>query len=107
MTTIENEVIGRGIYGLPLVVGETPVIGSGVLLEPSRRWVQLLGSDWDKCQFRIPDPVFGIERGIACNIKITGHTLIRKYDCLLKRIRITWVGDGEPDTHSFGWIRVR
>ncbi len=103
---LENMNIGKGIDGLALIVGETPVVGSGLQLE-SGRWVQLLPSDWDKAQFRVADPIFGAARGLAVNVAVTGRTVQMKAGCLMKRVAITFVGDGEPDTVTRGWMRVR
>jgi hypothetical protein len=45
--------------------------------------------------------------GPACRVDVTGRTVVRRpYGDDAVRVRITWVGDGEPDTHCGGWLLV-
>ena len=36
----------------------------------------ILCDDWDQANLRWEDPVFGFKRGIACNVTITGKTVV-------------------------------
>jgi hypothetical protein len=65
-------------------------------------------TDWDKAMFRWPNPIheWRESRAIACNIEITGRTFQRRKGDYWVKIRITWVGDGEPDQYSDGWAMV-
>jgi hypothetical protein len=64
--------------------------------------------DWDAATHRFPNPVDGWrwKHAIACRITATGRTLQRYNGSLWRRVRITWVGDCEPDQHSGAWLRV-
>ncbi len=41
---------------------------------------------------------------IAVNVKVTGRTPQRFAGDLWLRVKITFVGDGEPDTYTGGWV---
>lgn len=43
---------------------------------------------------------------LAVEIAVTGRTLQRRYGMCWVRVRITFVGDGEPDVISGGWMEV-
>jgi hypothetical protein len=64
--------------------------------------------DWDKATHRFPNPLpqWRWKHAIACRITATGRQLQRHGGALWRRIRITWVGDCEPDTHSGAWLLV-
>ena len=59
-------------------------------------------TDWDKAEWRYPNPVpeWRESHAIACNVTITGRTIVHAKGGLWKRGKLTWVGDGEPDTFS-------
>jgi hypothetical protein len=59
--------------------------------------------DWPLASFRLPS-IFYPGIALACNVQVTS-TLIRtfKYHDAV-RARITFVGDGEPDTITHGWL---
>lgn len=84
----------------------TPMIGSVVEPDNWRLAERLLPSDWDKADFYLPT---GYQCGItkvAVNIKVTGRTLRRRYgDSQWVRIKIEFVGDGEPSTFLGGWLK--
>lgn len=62
-------------------------------------------SDWDKAEWRIPSARYsGI--GLAIRLRVTGRTVQRKHGNLVVRVEITWVGDGEPDTYSKGYLVI-
>ena len=59
--------------------------------------------DWDMADFRMAAPGTSIHSAI--NIVITGRTI--QYDNTYGarvKVRIVWVGDGEPDQVSSGWL---
>lgn len=99
------------IYGREIV----PQIGS--YIEPDR-WSygnKLVASDWDEAQFRLltqyraggaytPTPSGYVE--VAVNVEVTGRTLQRRKFGLWVRVRITFVGDCEPDETVSGWMIV-
>lgn len=63
-------------------------------------------SDWDAADFRVcgngHDP-----SGYAIKLEITGRDLRYRHGSLnWVRVRIVWVGDGEPDTFSGGWLKT-
>lgn len=62
----------------------------------------------DFARFRIPSMRYG-HLAYAANIRITGRTAQRRPwqdSTLFVRIEITFVGDGEPDTVTGGWMSV-
>ena len=65
-------------------------------------------TDWDKAEFRYPNPIkdWKESRAIACNVKITGEQIVPRLGGFYKRGMVTWVGDGEPDSHCKCWIPV-
>ena len=63
-------------------------------------------SDWDKAEWRVPSARYQDLPGLAIRLRVTGRTVQRKYGNLVVRVEITWVGDGEPDTHSKGYLAI-
>ena len=59
-------------------------------------------TDWDAAEFRAYSYFTGNE--IACNVEITGRTIQRRYGSSSVRVRVTFVGDGEPDEVAYGWL---
>jgi hypothetical protein len=59
---------------------------------------------WPGCQFRLPS--FQLPAGLACNVRVVGRTMQRKYGELCVRVQIEWVNDGEPNNHCAGWLVV-
>ena len=56
------------------------------------------------CDFYLPTGyTFGVTQ-VAVNIKITGRTPIRRLGSYYRRVQITFLGDGEPNTVTGGWI---
>jgi hypothetical protein len=84
----------------------TPMIGS--LVEPDgwKLAEMLCPSDWDKADFYLHT---GHEHGVtkvAVNIKVTGRKTRRRYgNQFWVRIRIEFVGDGEPSKFHGGWLK--
>lgn len=95
----------------------TPRVGSyirlGDTIGEARMGDALLPGDepcgsWAGCEFRWPSPVFGWreKHAIACNVTITGRALTRWGGDLWVRVKVEWVGDGEPSTETRGWLLV-
>lgn len=55
------------------------------------------------CPFYLPtnNPII---TQLACNVEITGRRPQRRCGDYYLRVRITFIGDGEPDTVCGGWI---
>jgi hypothetical protein len=99
MTTIEKAIEGRRVL---------VEVGS-VIENAAGRTEKLLPSDWDRAQFRFPNPIPGweVSRAIACNVDITGRTFQeRGRGNWFVKVRLIWVGDGDPDTVTEGWLAV-
>jgi hypothetical protein len=67
------------------------------------------GSDFSDSSFPGCDfyfPVGGPIKQVACNIHVTGKTLQWKHGVLCVKVKIEWVGDGEPSTFCPGWMKV-
>lgn len=62
-------------------------------------------SDWDKAEWRVPSAAYPWVN-LAIRLRVTGRTVQRKHGNLVVRVEITWVGDGEPDTHSKGYLAI-
>ena len=63
--------------------------------------------DWSEADFRLKAARVGID--LACKVDVTGRTIrqapgtsVRKF----VRVKITFVGDGEADTETGGWMRI-
>jgi hypothetical protein len=74
----------------------------GCILEPDGRMGENLlpCEDYSDASFRFP--VLGLE--IACNVHVTGRKLQYDGGNTKVRVRIEWVGDGEPSTFCGGWL---
>lgn len=90
----------------------TDAIGNINVAATAGSWIRLDGSsedkairwcdDWDRADFRWPDPVFGEARGIACNVHVTGRTRQMFQGVATVRVQIEWVRDDEPSTFTKG-----
>ena len=56
------------------------------------------------CQYYLPVNSGGPIKELAVNIEITGRTRQRRCGSYYVRVKITFVGDGEPDTITHGWV---
>ena len=67
----------------------------------------LMPSNWDKAEYRLPLNSGGPIKTLAVNIKITGRTHRFTSHILgpAMRCQITIVGDDEPDDVMGGWIK--
>ncbi len=63
-------------------------------------------ADWDAADFRWPNPIpaWRESRAIACNVYVTGRTV--QYGGYMDKVRVKveWVGDGEPNEYVSGWM---
>lgn len=63
-------------------------------------------SDWDKAPVRIRTYQPVIE-SLAVRIEVTGRTVFAEANgASIIRCRVVFVGDGEPDTTTGGWLNV-
>ena len=66
----------------------------------------LKSSSWDKAKFYLPTGYdYGIKE-IATNIYISGRKLIHKDGNRYVRVQIEFVGDGEPNTYTYGTMKL-
>ncbi len=57
------------------------------------------------CDFYLPTGYQKpLQTHIAVNVKITGRRPIWRQGAFWLRVKITFVGDGEPDTYTGGWV---
>ena len=82
-------------------------VGSCIRPDGWRFGSRLVPSDWDRAQFRLlrpnafpSDPI----QSLAVNIVITGRTWQRRQGDYWVRLRIEFVGDGEPSVFVGGWM---
>lgn len=66
----------------------------------------ILCDDWDQANLRWEDPVFGFKRGIACNVTITGKTVVTRNGAQWLRAKLEWVKEDEPNTHESVLVRI-
>jgi hypothetical protein len=66
---------------------------------------KLLPSDWEQARYRLPVHAPGGIKSIAVNVTVTG-TPQRKWGGIWQRVKIEFVGDGEPSEVSRGWVLV-
>jgi hypothetical protein len=55
------------------------------------------------CQYYLPTACGGPVKEVAVNVEITGRKPRRRAGDFYLRVKITFVGDGEPDTTTGGW----
>lgn len=56
------------------------------------------------CQFYLPTHSGGPIKELAVNVEITGHKPRWRQGAWYMRVKIIFVGDGEPDTITRGWV---
>ena len=54
--------------------------------------------------FRIPVSSGGPIKSLAIEIEVTGRTAQRRNGAYYVRVKVTFPGDGEPDTVTHGWM---
>ena len=81
-----------------------PHVGGRVELDEWKDSSELfVCSDWDDADWRITSAIRGLYP--AVNIDLTGRTVyLMSSNWMKTRIRVTFVGDGEPDTKAHGWL---
>lgn len=88
-----------------------PVVGSVIILDERCCAEKLLPGDdycdssFPGCDFRYPSRI----ANFACNIWITGRKVLYMSKWGYKpviRICVEWVGDGEPNTYSSGYMFI-
>ena len=63
-------------------------------------------TDWDKASFRLPCTSLRVP--CAVNVGISGRTIqIDSSGNEWVRVKVTFVGDGEDDTDTHGWMLIR
>lgn len=91
-------------------IAPRPVVGSYVELDTDSRHYfgehLMACDDWDAAEFRIP--VTSLRVPAAVNVTVTGRTIQRRGPGGGRwvRIRVTFVGDGEPNVNRGGWLFV-
>jgi len=77
--------------------------GVGEWLKPSDGFSD---SSFPGCQFRVPSSQYPYYE-LAINLKVTGkpHTIyVNNRQSYKSRVKVEFVGDGEPSTYSGGWL---
>ena len=64
---------------------------------------RLFESDWDKAEFRIETGSGGPIESLAVNVKLSGRKVHVDYG-KKTRVQITFVGDCEEDSITYGWL---
>ena len=83
-----------------------PEVGSLIRPDGWRFSERLVESDWSEAEFYLlTGHCVGIQQ-VAVNITITGRTLQRFDGDLWVRVKIEFVGDGEPSVFHGGWMRA-
>lgn len=89
-----------------LIYGNEVEVKVGSCIRPDgwRFGERLTVSDWNKAQFRLPTGSSGPIKSLAVNVTITGRTWQRREGDLWVRVRVEFVGDGEPSVFVGGWM---
>ena len=88
------------------IYGFAVVVGAGSVIEPDGWQIsqRLEESSWDAAEFRIPTGhAFGVT-SLAVNVTVTGRTWVSRCGDLWTRVKIEFVGDGEPSVMHKGWM---
>jgi hypothetical protein len=81
-------------------------VGVGSIVEnQSGRIETLRACEWEGAEFRYPH-AFQPNPAVAVNVEITGRTFQLRGSVWAVKVRLEWVGDGEPSRFSTGWLRV-
>lgn len=89
-----------------LVYGNEVEVKVGSVIQPELwSWGTVLeASDWSEADFRLPSARHP-DMKLAVNVTITGTTWQRRAGDYWVRVKIEFVGDGEGETVSGGWMR--
>lgn len=88
------------IYGNEVEVS----VGSVIKIDGWRFAEKLIPSSWEPAQFYIPTSSGGPIKQLAVNVTITGRTWQRREGEYWVRVKIEFVGDGEPSEYTSGWM---
>lgn len=78
----------------------TPKVGSRLHLDGWQLSAGLGPCEWDRADFRLTDASLPL----AVKVETTGRTVQRFRGELAVRVRVTFVGDGEPDVMHGAWM---
>jgi len=83
-----------------------PRVGDTIYIDEWGAWADLIEDEtgWEKCDYRIP--IKGGFYELAVRIEVTGRTIQWRQGAPMVRIKIVFVGDGEPDKVCRGWAYV-
>lgn len=77
------------------------------ILPDNWKWGQRLIKGDSFSEFRIPIPNPIVIKDLAVIVEITGRTARRiAFGEYRVRVKITFPGDGEPDTITYGWMKL-
>lgn len=79
-------------------------LGSCVRPDGWRFGQRLIASAWDVARFRLPTGSAGPVESLAVNVVATGRTWQRREGGYWVRVRVEFVGDGEPSVFAGGWM---
>lgn len=88
----------------------TPEVGSYVKPDGWMYGTHLeagLTCEFWKCDFYMPLNSGGPIKAVAANIVVTGRTVQRKAGMYMVRVRIEFVGDGDPSTYTSGYMQLK
>jgi len=93
---------------MPTTIRHTPRVGDWLIPDQWDTSSELKAGDdpldhhWAGCQFR----VYGRMSTVGVNLRLTGAPHIQRGDGwrYKSRVKIEFVGDGEPSTFSGGWL---
>lgn len=81
----------------------TPAVGKMVQPDGWGSWEELLPcDDWDRADYRIAVKKYDL----AVRVEVTGNTVQMVEGVQAVRVKITFVGDCEPDSITRGWMYV-
>lgn len=83
-----------------------PAVGSYVIPDGWSPWGERLIPGDSFSTFRIPTRSGGPIKSLAIEVEVTGRTPQRKQGDCYVRVKITFPGDGEPDTVCGGWMKL-
>lgn len=63
----------------------------------------IAGDDFSAYRLPTHNPIV---KSLAVNVEVTGRKVMSNYGERFVRVRITFLGDGEPDQHTSGWMKV-
>jgi hypothetical protein len=94
------------ITGLVCPADVSAKVGSAVYLDHRTALCRRLRACdwWDKADFAWDVFCDGPIKELAANVYVTGRTVQWKSGCQVVRVRVEFVGDGEPSTFANGWM---